>query len=68
MQRLWYEVEFKFGHGIKYVLLLGMLITYALLGGFLVHRFEAPAERQYYARLDQVSFLVHYYVAVRVQV
>lgn len=52
---MWYNLEFKLGRWIKCVLLLLVLIAYALFGGFLVHQFEAPAERELSAQLDQVT-------------
>uniref|UniRef100_A0A8R1TVH3 Potassium channel domain-containing protein n=1 Tax=Onchocerca volvulus TaxID=6282 RepID=A0A8R1TVH3_ONCVO len=52
---MWYNLEFKLGRWIKCVLLLLVLIAYALFGGFLVHQFEAPAERELSAQLDQES-------------
>lgn len=51
---LWYNLEFKFGRWVKCILLLLVLIAYALVGGLLVHQFEAPAERELIAQLDQV--------------
>ncbi|OZC08412.1 hypothetical protein X798_04612 [Onchocerca flexuosa] len=52
---MWYNLEFRLGRWIKCVLLLLVLIAYALFGGFLVHQFEAPAERELNAQLDQES-------------
>lgn len=59
IKRLWNKVEFKFGRGIKYVLLLSIFIAYALLGGLLIYQFEAPAELEHDAELDQKSMERH---------
>ncbi|KAM3726946.1 TWiK family of potassium channels protein [Dirofilaria immitis] len=53
IKMMWYNLEFKFGRWIKCVLLLLVLIAYALFGGLLVHQFEAPAERELNAQIDQ---------------
>uniref|UniRef100_A0A915PII2 Potassium channel domain-containing protein n=1 Tax=Setaria digitata TaxID=48799 RepID=A0A915PII2_9BILA len=55
----WYNLEFKLGRWIKYVLLLLLLVAYALLGGLLVHQFEAPAERELNAQLDEETIQRH---------
>ncbi|EFO17846.2 hypothetical protein LOAG_10651 [Loa loa] len=56
---IWYNLEFKFGRWIKCVLLLSVLIAYALFGGLLVHQFEAPAERELNAQLEQKTLERH---------
>ncbi|CAG9537357.1 unnamed protein product [Cercopithifilaria johnstoni] len=56
---MWYNLEFKFGRWIKCALLLLVLIAYALFGGLLVHQFEAPAERELNAQLDQGTIERH---------
>uniref|UniRef100_A0A0R3S433 Ion_trans_2 domain-containing protein n=1 Tax=Elaeophora elaphi TaxID=1147741 RepID=A0A0R3S433_9BILA len=56
---IWYNLEFKFGRWIKCALLLLVLIAYALFGGLLVHQFEAPAERELNAQLDQETIERH---------
>ncbi|VIO86306.1 Uncharacterized protein BM_BM5450 [Brugia malayi] len=56
---LWYNLEFKFGRWVKCILLLLVLIAYALVGGLLVHQFEAPAERELIAQLDQQTVERH---------
>lgn len=60
---IWYNLEFKYGRWIKCALLLLVLIAYALFGGLLVHQFEAPAERELNAQLDQVTLLLVSFVA-----
>ncbi|EJW88661.1 hypothetical protein WUBG_00424, partial [Wuchereria bancrofti] len=56
---LWYNLEFKFGRWVKCILLLLVLIAYALVGGLLVHQFEAPAERELIVQLDQQTVERH---------
>ncbi|VDK71923.1 unnamed protein product [Litomosoides sigmodontis] len=56
---MWYNLEFKYGRWIKCALLLIVLIAYALFGGLLVHQFEAPAERELNAQLDQETIERH---------